>query len=81
MDPFASQTKMLELAYEMASRGSTGEAETLRRFRIVYRHLATSVHSVMVELGQGAYGPVGPGFPMPDPAKLLTETEKELEGL
>ena len=84
MDPFGDRTKLIELAFNIASANSSDDVETLRRFRRIYRHMAASVESVSVELGLGPYGPMGPGMPgmqMPDAAKLLTETETGLESL
>ena len=84
MDPFGYHTKLIELAYNLAAGGAKDQADVLRRFRTVYRHMAASVDSVMVELQQGAFGPMGPGMPgmqVPDVTKLLDETEKGLESL
>lgn len=82
MDPFGYHTKLIELAYQMASFNSPGDAETLRRFRAIYRHMAATVDGVTVELGQGPYGPgVMPGMQMPDVGKLMDETDKGLEAL
>jgi len=83
MDPFAYNTRLIDLAYEMATKGAKDEADVLRRFRTIYRHLSTSAHSVMVELGQGPFGPMpsGMGMQMPDVGKLLSETDRELSSL
>lgn len=82
MDPFGYQAKVIELAYQLASANSSGDAETLRRFRVIYRHMSATINSVMVEIGQGPYGPMGPGMPqVPDPATLMDETDKGLESL
>ena len=80
MDPFGSHTKLIELAYDMAKAQGSDDADVLRRFRIIYRHLSTSVNSVFVELGQGPYGPMGgmPGVQMPDSGKLLEQTDTDL---
>ena len=80
LDPFGSHTKLIELAYDIAKAQGTDEADVLRRFRIIYRHMATTVTSVFVELGQGPYGPMGgmPGMQMPDTAKLLDQTDAKL---
>lgn len=80
LDPFGSHTKLVELAYDMAKAHGSDDADVLRRFRVIYRHLATTVSSVFVELGQGPYGPMGgmPGMPMPDTAKLLDQTDSKL---
>lgn len=84
MDPFGYHTKLIELAYTMASQDSPSDADTLRRFRTIYRHLAATVDGVMLELGQGPFGPMGggmPGLQIPDVSKLMDETDKGLEGL
>lgn len=85
MDMIGYHTKIIELAYNLAASGAKDEAEVLRRFRITYRHMAASVDSVMVELGQGPFGPMGGGMPgvmqTPDITKLLDDTEKGLETL
>ncbi len=84
VDPYGYHTKLIELAYQMASAGASGDAETLRRFRVIYRHLAATVDGVMVELGQGPFGPMAggmPGMPMPDASKLMDDTDKGLESL
>ncbi len=84
MDPFGYHTKLIELAYNMAAFNSPSDADTLRRFRTIYRHLAATVDGVMVELGQGPFGPMSggmPGIQMPDATKLMDETDKGLEGL
>lgn len=83
MDPFASQTKLIELAYDMATANSSDDAELLRRFRVIYRHMSASVNGLMLELGQGPYGPMGPmpGMQMPDAAKLMAETDAKLSDL
>ena len=79
MDPYGSHTRLIELAYEMAKAEASDDSELLRRFRIIYRHMATSVTSVFVELGQGPYGPMGvPGVPMPDASKALEQTDAAL---
>ena len=83
MDPMGYHSKLIELAYNMATFNSPSDAETLRRFRLIYRHMATTVDGVLMELGQGPYGPIGPmgGMPMPDTGKLLDETDRGLESL
>jgi hypothetical protein len=83
MDPFGSNTRLIDLAYDMAKAEGTSESDLLRRFRVIYRHLATSVTSVSVELGQGPYGPMGgmPGMQMPDAAKLMADTDAKLSDL
>lgn len=77
MDPFASQTRMIELAYDMAKAKASDDADLLRRFRITYRQMSTSVNGVMLELGQGPYVPMSgiPGMTMPDAAKLMADTD------
>ncbi|MDQ3690456.1 MAG: hypothetical protein M3406_10555 [Chloroflexota bacterium] len=83
-DPIGFPNKVIELAYQLASSSTQGDAEILRRFRIIYGHMAITVGALQTDLGQGPYGPMGPGMPgmqMPDTNKLLADTEKELEGL
>lgn len=58
MDMMGYHTKIIELAYNLAANGAKDQAEVLRRFRVAYRHMAASVDSVMVELGQGPFGPM-----------------------
>ena len=84
MDPFGYHTKLIELAYAMATEGATDNADVLRRFRIAYRHMAAAVDSVFVELGQGPFGPMAggmPGMQMPDVSKLLADTEQGVDTL
>lgn len=82
MDPYGSLTKLIELAYEMAKEGASDEADVLRRFRLIYRHMSTTVNSVFVELGQGPYGPMAvPGMSVPDTGKLLEQTDSQLSDL
>jgi hypothetical protein len=85
MDPFGYHTKLVELAYSLATEGAADNADVLRRFRTIYRHMAASVDSVMVELGQGPFGPMGAGMPgvqvPPDIGRLLADTDKGLESL
>lgn len=84
MDPYGYHTKLIELAYNLAAGGAKDQADVLRRFRTTYRHMAASVDSVMVELGQGPFGPMPgamPGMQLPDVSKLLDETDKGLETL
>ena len=49
--------------------------------RAIYRHMAAPVDSVMIELGQGPFGPMASGMPgmqMPDVGKVLEETDKSI---
>lgn len=84
MNPYDYHVKIIELAYGMAVARGGSDAETLRRFRRIYRHMAASVDGSIAELGFGPFGPMSgmPGMQQaPDMSKLLEATDKELEGL
>jgi hypothetical protein len=84
MDPMAYRVKLIELAYQMAMGSGGSEADILRRFRTIYRHMAATVDGAMAEAGFGPFGPMGPGFPgmqAPDTGKLLDSTEKDIDSL
>lgn len=82
MDPFIPyQVELVKIADRLASQGAdAGEVTYLRRFRIVYRHLAASVVGVSAESGMMAMG-MGPGFPQPNFAEIMEKTDQELSGL
>jgi hypothetical protein len=82
MEPFAPyQMELVKIADRLASQGSDqSEAAYLRRFRIIYRHLAASVSSVGIETGMAAFG-MGPGFPQPNSADIIAKTDEELSEL
>ena len=41
--PVGYHTKLIEIAHQMASLTWSGDVETLRRFRVIYRHMAATV--------------------------------------
>ncbi|HYI22484.1 MAG TPA: hypothetical protein VEX62_07590, partial [Candidatus Limnocylindrales bacterium] len=63
--------------------GATDNADFLRRFRTVYRHLVVTVDGAATELGQGPFGPMPMDMGMrgPDVARLMTESDQELDSL
>ena len=82
--PFDYRVKLIELAWEMASGTAADDADRLRRFRTIYRHLAATVDGTMAELGIGPFGPMMsgmPGMPTPDTFGLLDRTDRDLGGL
>ena len=82
MDPFAPyQVELVKIADRLASQaGDASEASYLRRFRIIYRHMAASVVGVSIESGMMGMA-MGPGFAQPNAAEVLEATDKELSGL
>ncbi len=84
MDPTGYHVKLIELAYQMASAKATSEADLLRRFRTIYRHMAATVDGAMAEMGFGPYGPMMSGMPgmrSPDASKALSATDTEIGNL
>ena len=84
MGPFDYHNKLIELAWSAAATGSASPTEALRRFRVIYRHMAATVDGAAAELGMGPFGPMmsgPPGMQMPDTAKFLSSTEQELTEL
>jgi hypothetical protein len=82
MDAYAPyQMELVKIADRLATRADQSDADYLRRFRIIYRHLATSVAAVSIEAGLGMAMGMPPGFSSPDATKLLERTEKELDSL
>lgn len=84
MNPYDYHVKIIELAYGMAVAEAGTDAETLRRFRTIYRHMAATVDGSLGELGFGPFGPMSgmPGIQQPpDTSKVFEATDKELEGL
>jgi hypothetical protein len=85
MDPFAPyQTELVKIADRLAGRPEAqDDSAYLRRFRTIYRHLATSVVGVSIESGMlGAMGMGMPqGFPQPSASELLQKTDDELDHL
>jgi hypothetical protein len=83
MGPFDYHNKLIELAWDAASQGAASTTEALRRFRLIYRHMAATVDGASAELGFGPFGPMGPmpGMQVPDINKFLAATEQELGGL
>jgi hypothetical protein len=84
MGPFDYHNKLIELAWDAAAQGSQSPTEALRRFRVIYRHMAATVDGAAAELGIGPFGPMMSGMPgmqMPDATKFLAGTEQELDAL
>jgi hypothetical protein len=85
MMPFGDyRAKLVEIAERMASDKATDQADFLRRFRVVYRHLVATVDGSANELGLGPFGPMPmeyPGMRGPDVTKILGETDQELDTL
>lgn len=84
MGPFDYHYKLIELAWEAATREASSTDDSLRRFRVIYRHMAATVDGAAVELGFGPFGPMMSGMPgmqMPDTSRFLATTDQELEGL
>lgn len=78
------RAKLVEIAERLASEKATDQADFLRRFRTIYRHLVATVDGSASELGLGPFGPMPmefPGMRGPDVTKLLGETDQELESL
>lgn len=83
MGPFDYHNKLIELAWDAASREASSIEDALRRFRLIYRHMAATVDGASAELGMGPFGPMMSGMPgmqMPDTSKFLATTDQELEG-
>jgi hypothetical protein len=78
------QVELVKIADRLASQGG-GASETayLRRFRVIYRHLAASVLALSIESGLSAMmmGGMGPGMVQPNAAELLQKTDEELGSL
>jgi hypothetical protein len=81
--PFDYHNKLIEVAWDAAREGAPPQAEALRRFRIIYRHLAATVDGAAAELGFGPFGPMSgmPGMQIPDTSRFLTSTDEELQSL
>jgi hypothetical protein len=79
------RAKLIEIAERIAEKDASDNSDFLRRFRIVYRHLVTTVDGTATALGMGPFGPMGMemgGMPMrPDVQKLLDESDQELNSL
>ena len=81
MDPFYPyQVELVKIADRLATQGGAGEADYLRRFRTIYRHLAASVVGVSMESGMMGMG-MPPGFPQPNAVEILQKTDQELDSL
>jgi hypothetical protein len=75
-------SELIKIADRLAEEPDQAEADYLRRFRTIYRHLAASVVGVSIESGLGAAtGMMPPGFAPPNSGELLDKTERELDGL
>jgi hypothetical protein len=78
------RAKLIEIAERLAMDGAQDNADFLRRFRVVYRHLVATVDGSASELGLGQFGfpEMGPMAPMrPDVGKLLGDTDQAIEDL
>jgi hypothetical protein len=79
------RSKLVAIAERLASEHAKDEADFLRRFRIAYRHLVTTVDGTATALGMSPFGPMPGDYPgmgaRPDIEKLLTSTDEELRGL
>jgi hypothetical protein len=85
MDPYLPyQTELVKIADRLASQsGDADEATYLRRFRVIYRHLAASVMALSIESGMSAMamGGMMPGMQQSNVAELLQKTDEELGSL
>ena len=83
MDPFLPyQVELVKIADRLASQGGDGsETAYLKRFRIIYRHLAASVMGLTIESGMPAMMGMAPGMAQPNAAELLQKTDEELGSL
>ena len=84
MDPYLPyQVELVKIADRLASQAGDGdEATYLRRFRVIYRHLAASITALSIESGMHAMAMgMGPGYPQPNAAELLQKTDEELGSL
>jgi hypothetical protein len=78
------QIELVKIADRLASQGvDAGEAAYLKRFQIIYRHLAASVVGLSLESGLPAMmmGGMGPGMAPPNASELLSKTDEELGSL
>lgn len=77
------RTKLIEIAERSAAKDAKDEVEFLHRFRTIYRHLITTVDGTANDLGMNPYGPMPMEFqtPKPDFAKLLQETDADIDAL
>ncbi len=77
------RAKLVEIAERVASEGAKDNADFLRRFRTVYRHLVVTVDGAASELGLGPFGPMPMemGMRAPDINRLMTESDQELDAL
>jgi hypothetical protein len=85
MDPYLPyQTELVKIADRLASQAGGGdEATYLRRFRVIYRHLAATITALSIESGMHAMamGGMMPGMQQPNAAELLQKTDEELGSL
>ena len=84
MNPWGDyRAKLVEIAERIAIEGASDNADFLRRFRTVYRHLVVTVDGSATELGYGPFGPMGMDMGMrgPDVSRLMTESDQELDSL
>ena len=77
------RTKLIEIAERYAADGAKDEVDFLRRFRTIYRHLITTVDGTANDLGMNPFGPMPMEFqaPRPDFAKLLEESDADIDSL
>jgi hypothetical protein len=77
------QVELVKIADRLASQGGeVSETAYLKRFRVIYRHLAASVLALSIESGLSAMMMGGmPGMAQPNAAELLQKTDEELGSL
>lgn len=84
MNPWTDyRTKLVEIAERIAAEDAKTNADFLRRFRTVYRHLVVTVDGATTELGFGPFGPMpmDMGMRAPDVGRLMTQSDQELDAL
>ena len=77
------RTKLIEIAERFAAKGAKDDVDFLHRFRTIYRHLITTVDGTANDLGMNPFGPMPMEFqsPRPDFAKLLQDTDTDIDSL
>lgn len=79
------RAKLIEIAERIAMKDASDDADFLRRFRVVYRHLLATVDGSATALGMGPFGPMGMDMTTmgmrPDIEKLMSETDQDLTTL
>jgi hypothetical protein len=77
------RAKLIEIAERIANEGATDNKDFLRRFRVVYRHLVTTVDGSATDMGFGPFGPMPMEMPgsRPNISLLLEQTDVDLDQL